>query len=201
MSSQAKTFITEEEYLALERKAQTKSEYFAGEVFALAGASRQHNRIVTNLVVGLDNQLKERPCNVYSSDLRIKINKSGLYTYPDVVVTCGEELFSDESKDALLNPTVIIEVLSDSTEAYDRGEKFEHYQQVDSLLEYLLVSQHSYRVEQYAKQNNKSWLYLEAHELQDIVRMASIECQLAVKEIYDKVDLEQPPKKLFHRAP
>ncbi|MGA9995324.1 MAG: Uma2 family endonuclease, partial [Pyrinomonadaceae bacterium] len=87
MSSQAKTFITEEEYLALERKAQIKSEYFAGEVFALAGASRQHNRIVTNLVVGLDNQLKQRPCNVYSSDLRIKINKSGLYTYPDVVVT------------------------------------------------------------------------------------------------------------------
>jgi Uma2 family endonuclease len=91
--------------------------------------------------------------------------------------------------------------LSDSTEAYDRGEKFEHYQQVDSLLEYLLVSQHSYRVEQYAKQNGKNWLYSEAHELRDIVRMASIECHLSVKDIYDKVDLEQPPKKSFHRLP
>ena len=201
MSSQAKTFITEEEYLAIERKAQIKSEYFAGEIFALAGASRQHNRIVTNLVTGLDNQLKERPCNVYSSDLRVKINKSGLYTYPDVVVTCGEELFSDENRDVLLNPFVIIEVLSDSTEAYDRGEKFEHYQQVDSLLEYLLVAQHSYRVEQYVKQNNKSWLYSELHELQDIIKMGSIECHLTVKDIYDKVDLEQHPKKTFHRVP
>lgn len=201
MSSQAKTFITEEEYLAAERQAQIRSEYFAGEIFALAGASRQHNRIVTNLVSGLDSQLKERPCNVYSSDLRVKINRSGLHTYPSVVVTCGEELFSDENRDVLLNPLVIIEVLSDSTEVYDRGEKFEHYQQVDSLLEYLLVSQHSYRVEQYAKQSDKNWLYSEAHEVQDIVRMASIECQLSVKDIYDKVDLEQPPKKSFHRLP
>lgn len=201
MSSQAKTFITEEEYLAIERQAQIRSEYFAGEIFALAGASRQHNRIVTNLVSGLDSQLRERPCNVYSSGLRVKINRSGLYTYPDVVVTCGEELFSDENRDALLNPVVIIEVLSDSTEAYDRGEKFEHYQQVDSLLEYLLVSQHSHRVEQYAKQNNKSWLYSESHELQEIVRLDSIECRLAVKDIYHKVNLEQPSQKLFHRLP
>jgi Uma2 family endonuclease len=192
--------ITEEEYLAIERKAETKSEYWAGEMFALAGASRQHNRIVSNLVIGLGVQLKERPCNVYSSDLRVKINKTGLYTYPDVVVTCGKEIFSDKHNDVLLNPIVIIEVLSDSTEAYDRGEKFKHYQQIESLIEYLLVAQNSCSVEQYVRQDKKSWLYSEAHNLEDIIKIQSIECQLTLRDIYDKVSLPQPTDKSLHRT-
>jgi len=199
MSSQPQSFITEEEYLAIERGAETKSEYFAGGMFARAGASRRHNRIVTNLVTSLDSQLKERPCNVYSSDLRVRINKTGLYTYPDVVVTCGEELFSDEHHDVLLNPKVIIEVLSDSTEAYDRGEKFEHYQQVESLAEYLLVSQHACRVERYLRQDQKSWLYSEAHEPEESIEIESIECLLALRDVYDKVDLAQSPDRSLHR--
>ncbi|HEV7860715.1 MAG TPA: Uma2 family endonuclease [Pyrinomonadaceae bacterium] len=199
MSSQPQSFITEEEYLAIERGAETKSEYFAGAMFALAGASRRHNRIVTNLVTSLDSQLKERPCNVYSSNLRVRINQTGLYTYPDVVVTCGEEMFSDEHHDVLLNPQVIIEVLSDSTEAYDRGEKFEHYQQVESLAEYLLVSQHACRVEKYLRQDQKSWLYSEAHEVEERIEIESIACLLALRDVYDKVDLARSPDRSLHR--
>jgi Uma2 family endonuclease len=198
MSSQPQSFVTEEEYLAIERGAETKSEYLAGAMFALAGASRRHNRIVTNLVTNLDSQLKERPRNVYSSDLRVRINKTGLYTYPDVVVTCGEEMFSDEHHDVLLNPQVIIEVLSDSTEAYDRGQKFEHYQQVDSLAEYLLVSQHACRVERYFRQDQKSWLYSEAHGLEESIEIESIACLLALRDVYDKADLAQPPDRSLH---
>lgn len=144
----------------MERRAETKSEYFAGEVFALAGTtrphSRPHNRIKTNLVYSLDTQLRDRPYNVYPSDLRVRV-RTGLYTYPDVVVTCGEEAFADDENDILLNPVVIIEVLSKSTEAYDRGKKFEHYQRLESLVEYLMVAQQPYRVEQYIRQADGSW--------------------------------------------
>ena len=127
MATDPKTLLTEEEYLAAERQAEFRSEYFAGEMFAMTGATRQHNRIVTNLVARLDEQLREGPCNVYANDLRVKVESTGLYTYPDVIVTCGQEKFADDVFDILLNPLVIIEVLSDSTEAYDRGKKFEHY--------------------------------------------------------------------------
>lgn len=188
MSSHPKTFLTEEEYLAIERQAEIKSEYFAGEVFALAGASRRHNRIVTNLVVALDAQLRDRPCNVYSNDLRVKIPRAGLFTYPDVVVTCGEEFFVDQEKDVLLNPVIVIEVLSDSTEAYDRGKKFEYYQSIDSLRDYLLVSQSSLKVEQFTRQDEKQWLYSETHDAQEIIRIQSIECELKLEEIYRKVE-------------
>src|SRR5215207_6350571 len=138
MSSNPKTLLSEEEYLAIERQAEFRSEYVAGEMFAMAGASRRHNRTVTNLVVALDNQLRARPCNVYSNDMRVKVQSTGLFTYPDVVVTCGEERFADGEMDVLLNPVVIVEVLSDSTEAYDRGKKFESYQSIESLKEYVL---------------------------------------------------------------
>lgn len=188
MSLQPDRLLTPEEYLAIERKAEYKSEYFAGEMFALAGANRRHNRIVTNVVVGIDTQLKERPCNVYSSDMRVKVVKTGLYTYPDVVVTCGEELFEDDHKDTLLNPIVIIEVLSESTEAYDRGKKFKHYQQIESLLEYLLVAQDSYGVEKYVRQTGKQWLYSEFHDPEEIIKVQSIGCELVLKDLYSKVE-------------
>ncbi len=187
MSVQPNVRITPEEYLCIERKATNRSEYFAGEIFAMAGASRQHNRIVTNVVVELDNQLKERPCNVYSSDMRVKIISTELYTYPDVVVTCGEEKFADEHNENLLNPLLIVEVLSSSTEAFDRGKKFEHYRQIDSFSEYLLIAQNVCRVEQYFKQNNTQWLYSETRKFEDIVKLYSIECELPLKNIYSKV--------------
>ncbi len=188
MSSNPKTLLTEEEYLAIERQAEFKSEYLAGEMFAMAGASRRHNRIVTNLVANLDNQLRERPCNVYSNDMRLKVQSTGLFTYPDVVVTCGEEKFADGENDILLNPLIIVEVLSDSTEAYDRGKKFESYQSIESLKEYLLVSQNSRRVEQFVRQSGKNWTYSEAHEPGETIKIQSIECELELEDIYLKVE-------------
>lgn len=188
MSSNPKTLLTEEEYLAIERQAEFRSEYFAGEVFAMAGASRRHNRIVTNLVTALDNQLRARPCNVYSNDMRVKVKSTGLFTYPDVVLTCGEERFADKENDVLLNPLVIIEVLSDSTEAYDRGKKFENYQSIESLKEYLLVSQDSQRVEQFVRQSGRNWIYSEAHEPGETIKIQSIECELKLEDIYLKVE-------------
>jgi Uma2 family endonuclease len=188
MSSSSKTFLTEEEYLAIERQAEFRSEYLAGETFAMVGASRRHNRIVTNLVVALDNQLRARPCNVYSNDMRMKVQSTGLFTYPDVVVTCGEEEFADGEHDTLLNPLVVIEVLSDSTEAYDRGKKFENYQSIESLKEDLLVSQHSLRVEHYTRQSGRNWIYREAHEAEETIVIQSIECELSLEDIYLKVE-------------
>jgi Uma2 family endonuclease len=188
MSSNPKTLLTEEEYLALERGAEFRSEYLAGEMFAMAGASRRHNRIVTNLVFALEGQLRARPCNVYSNDMRVKVQGTGLFTYPDVVVTCGEEQFADGENDVLLNPLVLIEVLSDSTEAYDRGKKFENYQSIVSLKEYLLVSQSSERVEQFVRQSGKNWIYSENHEPGEITRIQSIGCELRLEDVYSKVE-------------
>jgi Uma2 family endonuclease len=139
MSTQPKTFISPEQYLAIERKAERKSEYFNGEMFAMAGASESHVLIVTNVVAELREQLRGRPYTVYSTDLRVKVSPTGLYTYPDVVVVCGQPQFADDQRDTLLNPTLIVEVLSESTQDYDRGEKFEHYRSIASFHEYVLI--------------------------------------------------------------
>jgi len=187
MPSQPKKLLTSAEYLAFERKAEFKSEYFAGEMFAMAGASQRHNLIVANIVRVLGNQLLERDCNVYPSDMRVKIGKINKYTYPDIAVACGEEQFEDEQSDTLLNPAVIIEILSESTEAYDRGKKFEHYQSLESLREYLLISQDPYRVEQYVRQDGRTWTYFEFHQAADTVHLPTIDCDLSLKDIYAKV--------------
>jgi Uma2 family endonuclease len=185
--SNVKVFLTPEQYLEMERKSETKNEYLNGEVFAMTGASRWHNRIVINLVYGLESQLHTRPCSVYSNDLRVKVQKSGLYTSPDIVVGCGEEKFEDEHLDTLLNPLLVIEVLSDSTEAYDRGAKFAHYQQIDSLMEYLLIAQERYSVEQYVRHSGKEWLYSIVTSADGKASLKSIECELKLAEIYFKV--------------
>lgn len=149
MSSYAKQRCSAQEYLELERRAATKSEFFAGEIFAMTGASRDHNLIVANLVRELTLELKGRPCETYPSDMRVKVNATGLYTYPDLAVVCGPPQFDDEQKDTLLNPTLIVEVLSISTEAYGRGKKFAHYRKIGSLAEVLLVSQDKPHVDRY----------------------------------------------------
>src|SRR5215210_8320716 len=151
MSHQRKTLLTPEEYLAIERKSEIKHEYFAGVMFAMVGASKRHNLITANIIRVLGNQLLDRPCNVYPSDMRVKVSVTGKYTYPDVVVACEPEQFDDAENDTLLNPVVIVEVLSASTEAYDRGKKFEQYQQLGSLTDYLLVAQEPHRIEQYVR--------------------------------------------------
>ena len=189
MSSQLKHYLTPEEYLAIERKAETKSEYFQGEMFAMVGASRRHNLIAGNIFGELRQQLKAKPCEAYTNDMRVAIPAKGLYTYPDVIVVCGEPKFTDEHIDTLINPTLIVEVLSESTESYDRGRKAGFYRSVESIAEYLLVSQDEYRVEQYVKQSAGRWLLTDTRSLEGTVELVSVECALPMKEIYDRVSL------------
>lgn len=189
MSLQVQPRYTPEEYLARERNAEYRSEYFAGEIFAMSGASEPHNMITTNLVRELSQQFKGRPCRVYASDMRVKVSATGLYTYPDVVALCGEPQFDDRQKDTLLNPTVLIEVLSPSTEAYDRGQKSIHYRRLASLEEYLFIAQDRAQVEHYQRQPGGQWLFSEVSALHETVALPSISCVLALVDIYDKVAL------------
>ncbi len=189
MSLQAQKRYTPEEYLALERQAQCKSEYYAGDICAMAGASRWHNLIVTNVLREISLQLKGRPCTAYPSDMRVKISPTGLYTYPDVTVVCGAAQFEDTQQDTLLNPTLIVEVLSESTEAYDRGGKFAHYRKLASLIEYVLIPQTKPDIEHYIRQPDNRWLLEEAESLHGTVHFPAIDCHLSLAEVYDKVDI------------
>lgn len=193
MSTQPKPYLSPQEYLAVERAAAYKSEYFAGEVFAMSGASRPHNLIVTNLISELRGQLRGRPCEVYPSDMRVKVSPTGLYTYPDVVVVCGTPRFDDAHTDTLLNPTVLFEVLSDSTEGYDRGRKFEHYRQLASLQEYVLIAQEQYHVEHYVRQADHRWLLSETNDRGETLHLPSLACDLALAEVYDRIELPPAP--------
>lgn len=190
MSSQVKTSFTPEEYLALERKAEYKSEYLDGEIFAMTGASRKHNLVVGNVYAAIHAQLRKRLCEVYPSDMRVKVSPTGLYTYPDIAVVCGEPAFDDEQKDTLLNPTVIIEVLSKSTEGYDRGAKFEHYRRLESLAEYVVIAQEKHHVEHYTRQPDNQWLLSETNDPQDTLTLTSIDCTLALADVYEKVEID-----------
>ncbi len=189
MPSQPKTYITPEEYLAIERQAEYKSEYFNGEMFAMTGAGERHVLIVTNVVAELRGQLRQRPCTVYSTDLRVRVSPTGLYTYPDVVVVCGQPQFADDQRDTLLNPTLIVEVLSESTKDYDRGGKFEHYRTLVSFSEYVLIAQDRYHVEHFVRQSDNRWLLSETNRLEDTIRLSSVGCDLALAEVYDKVEM------------
>ncbi|MEW6131164.1 MAG: Uma2 family endonuclease [Acidobacteriota bacterium] len=179
--------LTFAEYLAIERNAEIKSEFVAGEMFLMAGASTNHNRIVRNVLRTLSNQTLEGDCEVYPSDMRVKIEKLNQGRYPDISIVCGEQLFADEQKDSLLNPTVIIEVLSESTELYDRGKKFQDYQSLDSLREYLLIAQTPYCIEQFIKQAENIWTYKKFTNPDDIVQFESTDCTLLLKDVYLKV--------------
>lgn len=189
MSLQPRIQLTPEDYLTLERKSETKHEYFSGEIFSMAGASEKHNLIVANLIAEFRFQLKNRSCKVYPSDMRVKVSSHGLYTYPDVVVVCGKAQFEDKHQDTLLNPTLMIEVLSDSSEAYDRGKKFEYDRNLNSLSDYLLIAQDKPKVEHFVRQADNKWLFSAYGNLQDEVIMDSIQCKLLLADIYDKVDL------------
>ena len=185
----AESYLSPDEYLAQERAAEFRSEYFDGETFLMAGASRRHNLLVANLLRLLGNRLLDRDCHVYPSDMRIKIEKYSKYTYPDIAVTCGEEIFEDDHEDVLLNPQVIIEVLSESTEAYDRGRKFEHYQAIGSLHEYVLVSQSTLRVERFVRQSERIWTYFEYRAPDESVRFEAVDCEIMLSELYAKLVL------------
>jgi len=203
MSAVPKPFLPPQEYLARERRTETKNEYLRGEVFAMSGASRKHNLIATNVAAELRQQLRDRECEVYQGDMRVKVSTTGLYTYPDVTVVCGEPEFEDEEVDTLLNPKLLVEVLSATTADYDRGGKFTHYRRLPSLREYVLISQDRPLVEHYVRQRQDEWLLTEVTSLQNPLVLPSIECRLPLSEIYLKVRFaaedREPPKKRAKR--
>ena len=187
--TQPKTYLTPEQYLEIERKAEFKSEYYQGEMFPMAGAKWAHNLLVGNLVRELGQQLRSRPCAVCPSDMRVRVNTSGLYTYPDVVVVCGKPEFPDDQLDTLLNPNLLVEVLSPSTEAYDRGRKFELYRTIESLGEYLLVSSDRVQVDLYTRQPDGRWLLTSASGVEASLDLQSVGCRIGLSDLYEKVDL------------
>lgn len=189
MAAQPRTPLSEEDYLRLEREGDLRHEYLNGEIFAMVGASKDHNRIVTSTSFALYAQLRNRPCDVFSNDMRVKVSASGLYTYPDLIITWAEPLFSDDGADTLLNPTIIIEVLSRSTEGYDRGKKFQHYRALRSLKEYLLITQDAYHIDQFVRQGEINWLLTEHDGPTATLHLPSIDCTLALADVYEKVIL------------
>lgn len=182
----AKKIWTPEEYLAWEREQPTRHELHDGEVFAMAGASFEHNQIVINVGAELRAALRDRPCRVCASDLRVKVPATGLYTYPDASVVCGRAELEDKHLDTLLNPVVLIEVLSESTADYDRGTKFTHYRTIPSFRDYVLVSSDRILIEHHARNPDGSWT-LREHRAGERFRLDSVGCELAVDEIYLKV--------------
>ncbi len=182
-------FVSPEEYLERERRAEYKSEYFAGEIVAMAGAKRKHNLVSSNVTTSLGVQLRDEPCEVYANDMKVRADQSRQYSYPDVVVVCGEPRFQDNGDDVLLNPTIVVEVLSPSTEAQDQGEKFLRYRQIESLTDYLLIAQNERRVEQFTKQPDGSWRLVETFDTGE-VRLDSIGCTLSLADVYNKVAVE-----------
>jgi Uma2 family endonuclease len=180
--------ITEEEYLVREPEAEYKSEYRAGKVVAMAGASERHVTIVTNLVREFSSQLKQRPCKVYASDMRLHVPTAGLYTYPDLMIVCGKPEMVRGREDTLLNPVVIVEVLSNSTEAYDRGLKFEFYKRVEALRDYVLVAQDRTLVEHLTRDENGAWKCVSYPSRDNSLALPAIDCNVTLREVYDKVD-------------
>ena len=188
MSAIPKRKITPKEYLEMERKAEFRSEYFDGKIFAMAGAKRRHNVVAWNIGGELREKLKNKNCEAYPADMRVFVPETGLYTYPDLVVVCGEPEFQDDVFDTLLNPILLIEVLSESTESYDRGKKFQHYRSIESLQEYVLVSQDEARIEKYVRHGDGFWFLTEAVGLDSEIEFISIESNIALAEVYDKID-------------
>ncbi len=189
MTARLAAQLTPQEYLAQERQREFKSEFWHGEIFAMAGASRAHNLIIANVVGELRAQLKGRRCELYPNDMRVFIPRTGMFTYPDVIVVCGTPIFDDARRDTLLNPTLIVEVLSSSTEGYDRGAKFASYRTIDALQEYVLLTQTAPLLERYVRQaDTPFWLFADAAGLDATVELTAIACRLALAEVYDKIE-------------
>jgi Uma2 family endonuclease len=189
MSLQPIHQTTFDDWLDAERaRPDGRTEYVAGEIFAMAGGSEEHNLIVANVVGELRGQLKGKPCRVYPSDMKVRIAAANVGAYPDVMVICGERQFYDDHRDVVTNPHLLVEVVSDSTEGYDRGQKFAHYRQLESLQAYLLIAQDRVAVDLYLRQDDRTWNLQSFDELAAAIALPTIEARLAVAEVYDKVD-------------
>lgn len=180
-------FITPEEYLAREAQAEYKSEYHNGEMYALAGGSANHNLITSNILVALRHLLSQRSCRVFINDMRLHVKQSGLYTYPDVMVVCGKIEFVTGRDDTVINPVVIVEVWSDSTKAYDRGEKFAMYRQIPTLQEYVMIDQTRFYVEHFRRDGN-FWVLETIEQMDTSLNLPSLDCGIPLTTIYEKVE-------------
>lgn len=184
-------YITEEEYLKAEEKSLTKNEYYKGEIFAMAGASISHNRITRNTQTEIDIFLRDKSCEIFPSDLRIQVEANSLFTYPDLSIVCTDLEFYKKRKDTIRNPTVLIEVLSPSTQNYDRGEKFALYRDLPSLKEYILISSTKILIEKYTKQSDNEWIFTEFKKPTDQFEIESIGFLVTVEALYRKVNFEE----------
>ncbi len=185
MSAQPLPYHTMEQYAALEDAADYKSEFIAGRIYAMSGGTPDHSLIAGNIILALGLKLAGSPCKVYTSDLRVGIMPIDMETYPDVTVVCGERHINPFDKNSVINPAVIFEVLSPSTEAYDRGEKWARYRRLDSLQEYILVSQDTPQVEQYVRQDDDTWKFTFAEGLEGSTTVLGV--PLLLTEVYDKI--------------
>jgi Uma2 family endonuclease len=189
MDNLARKYITEEDYLNLERESPVKNEFYKGEIFAMAGAKEAHYLIVTNLLREISAYFKGKPCKVYPSDMKVKNAKDRFFTYPDVTIVCGKALFLDSGQDVLLNPQVIIEVLSESTEKYDRGAKFTLYRNIPSVNEYILISSDYKKIESFVR-NGEEWTFSESKEGEQFL-IKTLDISLNLEDVYDKVEFAE----------
>lgn len=182
--------MTEAEYLAFERASEIKHEFVGGEIYAMTGASEAHNLIVSSTLFALYGQLRSKPCKTYPSDMKVRTPTTGSYVYPDITVVCGSPEFDDKRRDILLNPTLVIEVLSPNTEGYDRGEKFQHYRELASLQEYVLIAQDTPYIEHFVRQEQGVWQFTEAAGLDAELELVSVGCRLHLSAAYEQIDFE-----------
>lgn len=192
MAAQPHQHVSLDAYTDLEASTGLKHEYYRGSVYAMTGASPRHNLIVANVIALLHAQLRGRACTVYASDQRIKVEQTGLYTYPDISVICGDLRLDSAKRDTATNPTVLVEVLSPSTKDYDRGTKFQHYRTIDTLREYVVISQEMRHIEQYIRQSGDEWLLREFEQPEQVLGLESIGCTLDLQGVYEKVAFLQP---------
>jgi Uma2 family endonuclease len=185
MSALRKPMLTVEEYFRLEEAAKTKSEYYRGEMFAMAGASYHHCKITFNIAFRMRLALQGKPCQPLLSELRVEVTSKGLYTYPDVVVVCGDPEFSQKNQQTIVNPSVIVEVLSETTEKYDRGEKFQSYQLIESLKEYVLIGQSGAVAEVFTRQADGTWSYRSFIGLETELEFNSLQIKIPLREVYE----------------
>ena len=199
MSTLSKPNLSPQQYLELERQAERKSEYYRGEMFPMSGARWAHNIAAANAIRELGTQLLGGPCEVCAGNLRVKVGDTGLYTYPDIVVVCGEPHFVDNTLDTLVNPKLLVEILSESTEAYDRVTKLEFYRSIESLSEYLMISSLRMFVDCYTRQPDGAWIYNAKTAPEDSIELKSVNCRLRLTDLYRKVEFGQTSPNLTGR--
>jgi Uma2 family endonuclease len=190
MVAKPQKYYSPEEYLALEETVDYRSEYYQGEIFAMSGASVNHNRIAGNLHAALNNAFDAKPCEAFMGDVRLLVKKNGLYTYPDVMVICGQLEFVEGRTDTLTNPIVIVEVLSKATQDYDRGAKFELYRATETLQDYVLIDQARVHVEYFRKLEDGRWLLQEFNQLEAILRIEAVGVEIPLSRVYQRVEWE-----------